>query len=147
MPKSVQALWLVWIWAQRRSESIRNSFPFQTWILPDVAIFLFSFKKRSPVLSLVHQQVNPASHFFSKSLLYIYMPIRVKDIVSLIAEYRKHESPDSTTSSPFFLPFPLPYGGGLLTDGVTTPENSRAATTSRWGGNQTLSDVYSNCLT
>lgn len=47
----------------------------------------------------------------------------------------------------FFFFFPLPYGGGLLTDGVTPPQNSRAATTSRWGGNQTLSDVYSDCLT
>lgn len=36
---------------------------------------------------------------------------------------------------------------GLLTDAVATPENSRAATTYQQGGNQALSDVYSDCLT
>lgn len=35
----------------------------------------------------------------------------------------------------------------MLTDAVATPANSRAATTSQQGGNQTLSDVYSDCLT
>lgn len=70
-----------------------------------------------------------------------------KDIVPLFVESCKQGSRESTVSSDFFFPFFLPYGGGLLTDGASTPENSRAATTSRWGGNQILSDVYSNCLT